>query len=45
MKSLQAVGHLVGSVIGQRHAQQIRYLLPEIVVVKPLVRDSRAAPT
>ena len=29
-ESPQGVDHLVGRVIGQRHAQQIRYLLPEI---------------
>jgi hypothetical protein len=26
----------VGSVIGQRHAQQIRYLLPEVVIAKAI---------
>jgi len=29
-------GHLVGSVLGQRHAQQIRHLLPEIAIAKAI---------
>ena len=30
----QVIGHLVGSVLGQRYAQQIRDLLPEIAIAK-----------
>jgi hypothetical protein len=30
------VGHLVGRVLGQRHAQQIRHLLSEIVIAEAI---------
>jgi len=35
-ESPQVIRHLVGSVIGQRNAQQIRYVLPEIVVAETI---------